>query len=133
MQIIKADPFDVQSICKLIDSYDLPPEIFIKNSQELVQAIIEDGCSYCIYLQNKRGLKLVGALLVTKENYIDTIVSIEHNAGSMLLKILPAGLYTAHTSELNEKSKALFTSFGFKAIRKEILEGQDRVLYEGTL
>lgn len=129
MQVVHATDTHADDIYRLIRNVEAEPEIFIKNPFELVQLLIKHGCSKVLYVD---GL-VVGAVLVTKDNYIDTIVSKMPRGGKALLSALPSGNYTTHTAIMNTRSNALFRSFGFKPIAIERLEGQERLLYAGVL
>lgn len=120
---------DHQAVCELIQSVDLPKQVFIKNDDEETMRIILDDRSICIY----DGDKMLGFVLVTQRNYIDTIISTKPGLGKQLLNALPPGKYMTHCSPMNNRSQALFTKAGFVHKETGTLYGEVRFIYVGTL
>jgi len=116
-------------VCRLIDDVNLPPRLFIKNTPLQTAKIIKDNRS----LLCEVGRVAIGVVLVSTDNYIDTIVSYVRGTGRQLLSNLPAGEYQTHISPDNERSIAMFTAMGFEEIGTSVLEQQKRYVYAGSL
>lgn len=121
-----ADHLDV---CRLIDFVDLPKSQFIKNAPEETMRIILHERSICIWEEDD----MVAVVLVTNDNYIDTIISTRKGYGSLLLEHLPKGAYTTHVSPLNKPSIRMFRQAGFSEYGHAITSKQKRYIYAGNL
>lgn len=129
MRVRIAKNKDAIEIVRMIESYNLPPSIFIKSCYNRVKEIISEKKSLVCTDNDK---SIVGAVLV-EDNYIDTICSTKDGVGSKLLKKLPIGRYEVNISKKNERSQNLFRKFGFRYMYDEIVDGQERGRYEGYI
>lgn len=121
-----ADHLDV---CRLIDFVDLPKSQFIKNAPEETMRIILHERSICVCEDDV----MIAVVLVTNDNYIDTIISTRKGCGSLLLEHLPSGAYTAHVSPLNKVSIQMFRRAGFNEYGHAVISKQKRYIYAGNL
>lgn len=118
---------DVDAVFILIQSVDLPEEVFVKDSLSHIQSRI--GKSLVAY----EGKKLVGALLLNG-NLVDTIVSsVAGTALSLFGCLAGSGYHFAYVSPLNKVSIAMFEKIGFTKAEKTKAYGYDRFVYEGIL
>lgn len=129
MEIRKSKKEDVDKIFEIINNVDKSKKVFIKSTRNEIEEKIEKSF-VCVYRD-----KIVGVCLIVedKDLYIDTIVSTKKGAGSKLLSSLKEGVYRTNISKINNESICLFRKFGFVKIGKEIVEKEEREIYEGLL
>lgn len=114
---------DIDEVYELINSINLPAAIFIKSNREQIKAMIGES-----KVMKKSG-KVAGVIMV-KDGYIDTVATSVKGMGSHLILSLPDGRYLTNVSPKNENSLRMFKRFHMKHIRDEMVENQERGLYE---
>lgn len=123
---IQAHPMqvdDVEDAYYLIHGLMIPDSKFIKSSKEHIESLVDES------LVIKQSGKLVGVILM-KGNYIDTVATTMKGMGTHLVASLPNGKYMTNVSATNKNSLKMFIRFNMKHIKDEVIEGQERGLYE---
>lgn len=128
LEIRKIGVGEAKKVSALIQSVNLDGDVFIKSDEEHVKNLLRHKRSFGAY----EGGEIVGVVLVLGW-YVDTIVSVRRGVGQKLLKaldLLGCGMmFTAHISDKNAASIALFEKYGAKKVRDEKVDGFDRGLY----